>query len=154
MSRAFASEPAGRLPGMGVDRLRDELLREPAPAWRPQRGDVLIGEVVAIDERRGFAERLYPIVTVLENETGKEVAFHAFHTVAKDEILRLEPKVGDTIGIAYLGLVEKEDSRYELYRVKVIRKDVVAAGFDPIELAAPEPMVEPEKSLGGDDIPF
>ncbi len=146
---------------MGVDRLREDLLREPAPAWRPQRGDVLIGEVVALDERRGFAERLYPIVTILDNETGHELAFHAFHTVAKNEIEKLAPKVGDTIGVAYLGLVEKEDSRYELYRVRVIRKDAVAAQFDAAALAAPEPeaqpvvepMVEPAQ-LDDDSLPF
>jgi hypothetical protein len=66
-----------------VDPLREELLRPPAEGWRPSPGDVLIGEITAIEERRGFAERPYPVVTVRTDE-GEFVAFHAFHTVAKD----------------------------------------------------------------------
>jgi hypothetical protein len=34
-----------------VDPLRDELLRPPAEGWRPSPGDVLIGEITAIEER-------------------------------------------------------------------------------------------------------
>jgi len=105
-----------------ADPLRDELLRPPAEGWRPKPGDVLIGEVVALAEREGFAGLRYPVVEVKTDE-GDYVAIHAFHVVLRDELERQRPKVGDRLGVAYHGLVEKGESRYELYRVKVVRID-------------------------------
>jgi exosome complex RNA-binding protein Rrp4 len=56
-----ASEAGGTLGVMADDPLREQLLRPPAEAWRPEPGDVVIGEVVEVSERRGFAERPYPV---------------------------------------------------------------------------------------------
>jgi hypothetical protein len=141
-----------------VDPLREELLRPPAEGWRPSPGDVLIGEVTAIEERRGFAERPYPVVTVRTDE-GEFVALHAFHTVAKDELAKLQPRVGDRFGVAYLGLVRKEDdSRYELYRMKVVREDDAARGEPDWAAIAAEAAEEVgarvEEMSPEDDIPF
>jgi hypothetical protein len=72
------------------DPLRDELLRPTAPGWRPEPGDVLIGEVAGLDERPGFAGEVYPIVTV-HCEDGSYVAVHAFHTVLRGELERQAP---------------------------------------------------------------
>jgi len=105
-----------------VDPLREELLRPPAAGWRPNPGDVLIGEVVELGEREGFAGVRYPLVTV-RTEAGEHVAVHGFHTVLRDELARAQPRVGDTLGVAYHGLVEKGDSKYELYRMKVVPTD-------------------------------
>jgi hypothetical protein len=105
---------------MADDPLREQLLRPPAEAWRPEPGDVAIGEVVEVQERRGFAERPYPVVT-LRTEANEYVAVHAFHTVLREELAKLEPKAGDRVGVAYHGLVEKGESRYELYRVALER---------------------------------
>jgi hypothetical protein len=136
------------------DPLRDELLRPPAEAWRPDAGDVLIGEVVELDERRGFAERPYSVVTV-RTDDGDYVAFHAFHTVARDELARARPKVGDRLGVGYHGLVDKGESRYELYRVKVVRGEGAGGAepdWDEIGRDADE---EPIASLLDDDsLPF
>jgi hypothetical protein len=129
----FASRSVlGRGQTQGVsDPLRDELLRPPAEAWRPDPGDVLVGEVVELDEREGFAGVRYPVVTV-RTDVGEYVAFHAFHTVARDELARWEPKIGERLGVAYHGLVEKGESSYELYRMKVVREhDVAVAGAEP-----------------------
>lgn len=59
----------------------------------PEAGDVLIGIVVDVAERTGFAGDRYPVLTV-RTEEGDELAVHAFHTVLKDELARLEPKIG------------------------------------------------------------
>ena len=95
----------------------------------PGPGRVLIGDVVDVEERRGFAERPYPIVVVRTDE-GKLVAFHAFHAVPKDELAKLRPQVGDRLGVGYHGLVEKGESRYELYRLKLVRAGGEPAGPD------------------------
>jgi hypothetical protein len=112
---------------MSVDPLRDELLRPPAEAWRPAKGEVLIGEVVALDEREGFAGVRYPIVSV-KTDAGEYVAIHCFHKVLRDELARWEPRVGERLGVAYHGRVDKGESQYELYRVKVVRGDGTAGG--------------------------
>jgi hypothetical protein len=151
------------------DPLREQLLRPPAEAWRPEPGDLVIGEVVELGERRGFAERPYPVV-IVRTEAGEYVAVHAFHTVLKEELAKLEPRAGDRLGVAYHGLVEKGESRYELYRVALERaggeerapdweaiardaaaeRDVAAV---PANAREPEPLIPPESS-GDDEIPF
>lgn len=102
---------------MSVVELRDELSRFPVP-WRPAPGDMLIGTVVDVGERTGFAGDRYPTVTV-RTEEGDDVIFHAFHTVAKDELARQRPRAGERIGIAYHG--RDPEKGYERYRLKVVR---------------------------------
>ena len=86
-------------------------------AWRPKVGDCLIGTVVSTDERDG-EYGTYPIVTV-ETRDGKRLAVHAFHTVARGELARLRPKVGDEIGIKYHG--KDAERGYERYTMRVDR---------------------------------
>lgn len=61
--------------------INDRLDREYAPAWKPRQDDKLIGVVVAIDAYdAGYGE--YKIVTVRQ-DNGEELAWHAYHDVAK-----------------------------------------------------------------------
>jgi hypothetical protein len=144
-----------------VVELRAELLRFPK-AWRPDPGDVLIGTVVDVDERSGFAGVAYPIVTV-RTDLGDDFVFHAFHTVAKGELARLEPRAGETIGIAYHG--PDPDKGYERYRIKVVREQTPGgpdwatmrseAEADLSDRSAlVEPGPAPPASPVDDDIPF
>lgn len=148
---------------MADDPLREQLLRPSAEAWRPEPGDVVIGEVVEVQERRGFAERPYPVVTV-RTEANEYVAVHGFHTVLKEELAKLAPRPGDRLGVAYHGLVEKNESRYELYRVALERAgadqpepDWDAIARDAAEehaTVAPEPAPSPVEPPDDDEIPF
>jgi hypothetical protein len=99
--------------------ISDELDRDYAPAWRPERGDKLVGVVTDLSEREGYGGVMYPIVTVRQAD-GVELAFHAFHEVAQTELAKLRPKVGDEIGIKYLGKVKPEGggSSYHGYRLR------------------------------------
>jgi hypothetical protein len=119
-------------------------------------GEMLIGQVVDVAERTGFAGERYPLVTV-EQENGERVAFHAFHAVAKDELARLRPKVGELIGIAYHG--RDPQKGYERYRLQVVREE---SGEAP-NWAAMRAVAESEQEAGGgagtsepcdEDIPF
>jgi hypothetical protein len=103
------------------EQLRRELASWP-DAWKPEPGEVLAGIVVSVVERRGFAERPYPAVTVRTEEG--ELTFHGYHTVAKDELAQQRPEPGDMIGIAYHGLFVDGEKRYERYRIKVVKPDV------------------------------
>jgi hypothetical protein len=116
-----------------------------AEPWMPDAGEKLIGEVVDLDERENEYGS-YPVVTVLTDE-GDELAFHAFRTVAKNELAKQRPQVGDRIGIKYVGKPEGKD--YELYRIKVER-DEQSKSID-WDKHTSEPA---EPSAAKDDIPF
>lgn len=136
-------------------------------AWRPQPGDKLIGEVVALDVRDGYSGKPYPVVVVLDDDAGKELAFHAFHDVPRRELAAQRPQVGERIGVLYRG--KPAGQSYEGYRLIVDR----AGGQDRLDWSRfadddgePEPVTsdvpaeppaatDPEPPAGGDaDIPF
>jgi hypothetical protein len=113
----------------------EERLDSFAEAWRPEAGDKLIGTVVDLDERDSdFGDEPYPIVTVL-TDTGDERAFHGFHTVARNELAKQRPKVGERIGIAYHGL---SDKGYERYRIIVERDETPSLDWDRYAEERPE----------------
>ena len=113
-----------------------------AEAWRPEPGDRLIGEVVSISERAaGYGA--YPIVTV-QPEEGEPLAIHAFRTVLASKLAEAGPKIGETVGVEYLGEVTTGDRPYHAYKVAVDRpekgvdwsaysEDVRQDGFKPAE---------------------
>lgn len=115
----------------------DDLLDSFPEGWRPEPGDKLKGAVIGLESRTTeFGE--YPIVNVRTHE-GKDFAFHAYHTVAKLELEKLQPRVGDEIGIAYHG--RHPTKAYERYRI-VIARDSGGAAIDesvPERLAHHEP---------------
>jgi len=129
-----------------------------AEAWKPKPGDKLIGVVVDLDERASDYDdgSPYPIVTV-ENDDGQELAFHAFHTVARNELGKQRPQIGDRIGIAYHG--KPEGKSYESYRVIVEHAEPQAKAIDWDRHVADDETVAgtddpPEVATADDGIPF
>jgi hypothetical protein len=137
-----------------------------APAWVPEVGDKLVGEVVALSERRGNFG-VYPIVTVRRDD-GEELAVHAYHSVLADRLAKAGPKRGERIGIKYEGEVDGAgDRRYHRYKVVVDRPDgddidwsrysedellnAAPASDVPTEVTRPHAPLEQGKD---DDIPF
>lgn len=130
-----------------------------AEAWRPEPGDKLVGVIVDLDERVSqYDEDGYPIL-VVETDDGQEFAFHAFHTVARNELAKQRPAVGDRVGVAYHG--KKDGRNYESYRIIVERAaaDPRTFDWDKVAVEAPElndetePVDEPAKGVD-DDVPF
>lgn len=92
-----------------------EQLDRDREAWKPQPGDVLVGEVVEIDVRDGgYGD--YLTVTVA-TEDGREVTFHGFHSVAKRELAKVRPEVGSKIGIKYQDRSTGTARSYERYKI-------------------------------------
>jgi hypothetical protein len=133
-------------------------------AWKPDPGEKLVGKIIGLDTRETeYGE--YPIVTVLTAD-GRELAFHAFHTVARNELAKLEPDIGEQIGIAYHG--RAEGGNYERYRILMLDRDVAQSkrpdwkamrdeADEPPEVTAepellPDPLAGPFAS--DDDIPL
>jgi hypothetical protein len=96
--------------------------------WKPEVGDKLVGEVIGVEQRNGEYGS-YPIVVVM-TEDGSEFAFHGFHTVAKNELAKQRPEVGDKIAIKYFGRTE-DDRGYERYRI-LVDKPQEAVDWDAI----------------------
>ena len=84
-------------------------------AWKPEPGDKLEGTVTELDERDGgFGPYVIVMVTT---DDGRDVAFHAYHTVAARELARQRPVPGDRIGIKYHGVDPVK--KYRQYRLVV-----------------------------------
>ena len=97
-------------------------------AWKPKTGDKLVGTVSELGERESeYHDTPYPIVTVTTDD-GSELAFHGFHTVAKNELAKQRPSVGDRIGIKYFG--KDEERGYERYRIVVEKAEPASSEPD------------------------
>ena len=135
--------------------LTERLDTFPEPWGGRKKGDKLIGELVDRDTRASEYGDPYEILTVDAEEgsimDGKpitgEYAWHAFHTMSRNEVARRNPRIGERVGIAYHGTGEAAPGMNapERYRVLVERPQT--------KLPIPEPEAEAEGS-GEDDIPF
>jgi hypothetical protein len=146
--------------------LKEKLDAEPerAEAWRPTDGQELIGTVVALNERT-TEQGTYPIVTVKPDGEEPALAFHAFHKVAKDQLAEQRPRVGDGIGIRYLGEVDGASFKYHNYRVALDHPPRGGVDWDrqaksPEDIAADEALAASQEALlkerdaMDEDIPF
>ncbi len=92
----------------------EKSLGEDIEAWMPEKGELLSGTIVQIETRRSeFGP--YPALTV-QRLDGSTVVFHAFRTVAQNEVLRQRPKTGDLIAVLYVGAETGTD--YHNYRIR------------------------------------
>jgi hypothetical protein len=144
--------------------LRDRLDRDNARAWRPDDGtdDAFVeGEIVNIDQGTSDYKGIYPIVT-LRKDDGEEIAVHAFRTVLLNKFIELQPKIGERIGITYLGEIEaKPGSPYKTYIGYKVELERASGSFDWSRVGAepePEPAAPATPDIpadaGEDEIPF
>lgn len=145
-------------------RTLEERLNASAEAWRSEQGDKMLGTVVDLDTRDSEYGTPYPIVTVLVEggtstekggtpiQAGVERAWHAFHTVARNELKKQRPQVGDRIGVVDNGISEPKAagmSGAHLYKV-VVERDEKPATVDWSAMAGDGE----EEEVGEDDLPF
>jgi hypothetical protein len=77
-----------------------------APAWMPEPGDVLIGEVIGLSMRDG-EYGLYPCVTYQRLDGDGVVNLHAFHTIIRERLAELKTNLTSRHIITYNGTREK-----------------------------------------------
>lgn len=109
-----------------ADRLvavRERIALQTAPAWMPNEGAILTGELKLV--RKGDSEYgAYPVLVMsvmsADPDTtpdgapivgGSFVAIHAFHSLLQSELLKVRPKPGDVLTFAYMGQQETNESK-------------------------------------------
>lgn len=87
-------------------------------AWIAEEGDQIKGTIVNLGELPSeYGSGSYPTVEFKEDGIGKLWIWHAFDTVAKNELARQSPAVGDRFGAAYLGVKKtKPGSKYDSFK--------------------------------------
>jgi hypothetical protein len=99
--------------------------------WRPEVGDQIAGTLRAIAIRSSSHTDNYPVLTI-ETAGGSCFDVHAFHTVLWDEIRQQQPRVGDVVGVKYLGRrAGGQGDGYEAYRLAVVHLEESAPVGDP-----------------------
>ena len=102
-----------------------QLDNEYAPGWRPEPGATVIGTITSVDI--GYSTYVgqrnsYPIITVEQENGDGPIAIHAFHIGLFAQLLRLQPAIGERIGIKYHGkrpVKNNPSQEVAIYTVKV-----------------------------------
>lgn len=107
--------------------------------WRPKDGDEVRGILRAIDKGwSDWGSNWYPILTI-EQDDGKLVAIHCFHSVLLSRVKSLRPLPGEYVGVKYHGTEPTNDKKrtVALYSFDVSRPDGDSA--DPYAAFPDEP---------------
>jgi hypothetical protein len=135
-------------------------------SWRPKNpGEKLIGELTDVDLRESEYGDPYPILTVLvesgqedgkQLEPGVEKAWHAFHTMSRNEVTKKKPQIGERVGIVYAGFGEAQPGMNAPVRWRLlVDRPKRAIDYEPLaenESEGDEPL--PPAAAADDDLPF
>lgn len=100
----------------------ETMLNAEQEGWRPEVGDILIGDVLNM-ELAGHHSRwgTYPLLTIRQlDEAGTITLWHAFHQVTRNELENKGVRIGDRIGVKYLGkeaVKGNDELEYDNYRI-------------------------------------
>jgi hypothetical protein len=137
-------------------------------AWRPTNaGEKLIGELTDVDLRESDYGEPYAVLTVLAEDgstqdgemipPGTELAWHAFHAMARNAVKKKQPQVGERVGIVYAGVGEAQPGMNAPVRWRLVVERPQAGLFDYNAVAAggdePEAEINPAQSED-EDVPF
>jgi hypothetical protein len=112
---------------------REEAAKKHPDSWIPlKEGEELTGTVVDVDKGWSDArangnggDGWYPLLTV-KTANGNSIKWHAFETVAANEILKRRPMSGELITATYMGESEnsvKGQNPAKLFRLRVHGRD-------------------------------
>lgn len=123
--------------------LRRRMASPHARAWRPDQGDdnPLFARLVAVGVRVHERWGPYSVLT-LATEDGEVVCWHAWGTVARQQLLDARPEVGDLLAVEDLGRrTSAAGLEYHAWRLEVERVALAAPSFGELG-----PGREPEPS--------
>lgn len=91
-------------------------MEEPAEGWRPEPGDSLIGTVEGYSQRPTKFQASVWVAEIRRESDSKLIDVWFFWRVLLAEFQRHRPKVGDRIGIRYVGV---HQDGYKIFRLIV-----------------------------------
>jgi hypothetical protein len=115
---------------------RDRMERyeaEPPTAWKPEPGGLLLGPILELDWRTTAHSKRQndcPVLTVRDEAEDVVYEFWAFHDVAKSELAKLGPQVGERIAVRFLG---RHANGYFMYKIKVDRSGPSAFDWGAVQ---------------------
>lgn len=120
-----AKKNAAQADGQGLN------LQKGGEGWRPEVDDEVRGILRSID--KGWSDwtgSYYPILTI-EQDGGKLVSVHCFHSVLLNRVLQLKPREGEYVGCKFFGSEKTNDGKrtVQLYAFDVVRAE--ARDSDP-----------------------
>jgi hypothetical protein len=134
-------------------------------SWRPDQGDPnpLVGKLADVTTASSnYGE--YPLAEIIDDQD-VAWAFHAFRSIAKAEIVRLGPELGDRVSVYYGGVPAGKE--YHVYKVrfadgrssKVDWSRHAEDEVPPVPLSGPSEAEEAAKDAArqeanDDDVPF
>lgn len=126
-----------------------------APAWRPDQDDAPTLEGEFTDIAEGYTEYgPYPIVTI-KTDAEQMYAWHAMTNIAKGQLTKATPKIGERLRITYGGKHQGKNAAREPYtrwRVENLTHPVTAENL--LNKYATESAVNGPSSEFADEPPF
>jgi len=105
------------------------------PAWRPVPGEILVGTVEGYDTWEGKYGAV-KVAFLRDAAGGALVGVYLSSTVLLEEFRKVRPRVGEKIGIRYLG--KDEEKGYHKFKVMIEREMNVEAFLAGEGLATPD----------------
>jgi hypothetical protein len=99
---------AATTPADDVEAFYERMALSSAPAWMPEPNSILEGVVTGIRLNENSEYGAYPVI-VYKKDDGTFIAFHAFHTLARNMMRELQTAKGKRQRIAYLGVQTKNN---------------------------------------------
>jgi hypothetical protein len=139
---------------------------EYAEGWKPDVGDLVLGKVTDVAMGWSDYRGQYPIITIADEKTQQPVAVHGFHAGLFNQLMTLQPRVGERIAVKF---VEKRPHRSKpgqtvsVYRVKIqgrtgtdVWNQLATTQQPPQPQPQPQPTQEtfPSADDADDDMPF
>lgn len=130
----------------------------PPQPWKPKPGDCLVGEVLDLElrdapPRPGDPQERPPVLVVtMKDEEGTIWAFWAWHKVARGELAKVRPAIGDTLAIRRLDDVKDVAQPYARYVVFSDSPEVKTFSWDDVDErddGAPTDLLLPKQESKG-----
>lgn len=109
-----------------LDGMDAELDKGSGKAWIPEKaGEQIMGVIESVEEIASEYSKVGKchIITV-RDKAGELHSVRGYGTVLENRLRELDPKVGDGIGIRYLGVEQPKNQSYQAYKnwaVKIVR---------------------------------
>jgi hypothetical protein len=98
------------------------------PCWRPKEGETLVGRILRYSQGQTMYGPCHTVI--LHKDDGSRVSVWLSSTVLLSQFREQKPKVGERVGIRYLG--KHPDKGYKRFALLVDRGEAQETDFSPL----------------------